>query len=38
MEKNKIRICLICKRKFENIASLNKHETESELHKKNLKN
>lgn len=37
-EKSKIKLCLLCKRKFANSAHLVKHESLSELHKNNVSN
>ncbi|KRW98706.1 hypothetical protein PPERSA_00294 [Pseudocohnilembus persalinus] len=36
-EKNKVKICTLCKRKFENMQKLLIHEEKSELHQNNLK-
>lgn len=35
-EKNKIRICLLCKRKFISAGHLSKHEKSSKMHATNL--
>jgi len=34
-EKNRIKICYLCKRKFFNAINLTNHEKSSELHKRN---
>jgi len=36
IEKEKIKICYLCKRKFANEAHLKRHEEESEMHKANM--
>lgn len=36
VEKNKVKLCLLCKRKFANVTHLANHEKFSEFHKTNL--
>ena len=35
-EKNKVKICMLCKRKFANSSHFSKHEMYSEIHKSKI--